>query len=176
MTEPMDPARIEAELREILRDYVRHPERGIESGDHLVYDLEIEDDDASFSMIPEIHRHFGIEPPASAWRSAGTVAGVVALIARYQRQPMTPQERVRDEAERRAISRRVRISVGIFVLGIGTAAGMAMAGRGEGVGIFILVFGIFFIARLPFMWRDDRAFRRDRAAWKARRAAESGGA
>jgi acyl carrier protein len=175
MTEAMDPARIEAELREILRDYVRYPERPIQPGDHLVYDLEIDDDDASFDLIPAIHRHFGIDPPASAWWTAGTVAGVVELIERYQVQPMTPEERAREQAEQREADRIRWRSASRFLGVVGTAGGMALAGRGEGFVLLMLAVWIYFIARLPLMWRDDRAFRRDRAAWKARRAAESRG-
>jgi acyl carrier protein len=171
----MDRARIEEDLREILREYVRHPERPIDPGDHLVYDLEIDDDDASFDMIPQIHRHFGIDPPGLAWESAATFHDVVALIERYQRQPPTEEERARDEEEQREADVHAWMFGRRFLAAMGTAAGMQLAG-GYGIGLFMLAFALWYISRLPGTWRDARDFRRARDAWKARRAAERSGA
>ena len=170
MMEPMDRVRIEAELREILRELVRHPERPIDPGDHLVFDLEIEDDDVVFDMIPQIHRRFGVEIPGVAWGGVGTFQDLVALIERYQRQPMTAEERARDEEEQRASSHLDRLYASRFLAAMGTAAGMEMSG-GYGVALFMLAFALWFISQLPGLWRDAHDFRRDRAAWKASRAA-----
>jgi acyl carrier protein len=175
MTEPMARAHIEAELREILRELVRHSERPIDPGDHLVFDLEIEDDDIVFDMIPQIHRRFGIEIPGVAWGAVETFQDLVALIERYQRQPATAEERARDEADRRASSHLDRLYASRFLAAFGVAAGIELAG-GEGVVLMVLAFALWFISRLPGMSRDARDFRRDRDAWKARRAAERGNA
>jgi acyl carrier protein len=171
MTEPMDRVHIEAELREILRELVRHPERPIDPGDHLVFDLEIEDDDIVFDMIPQIHRRFDVEIPGFAWESVATFQDLVALVERYQRQPATAAERARDEADRRESSHLDRLYASRFLAVMGTAAGMELSG-GYGVALCMLAFALWFISRLPGMRRDARDFRRDRDAWKARRAAE----
>ena len=171
--EPMDRARIEAELRGLLREYVRHPDRPIHPGDHLVFDLEIEDDDASFDMIPEIHRRFGIDPPASAWSSAATVADVVALIERYQRQPPTPEERARDQAEQRERAWAMRRFASRFAAVAGAAVGIELAG-GAGAALLGAALGLCFIATLPRRARESRRLHRERQAWKARRMAEQG--
>ncbi|HST59289.1 MAG TPA: acyl carrier protein [Longimicrobium sp.] len=171
MREPMDPARIETELREMLREWVRHPERPIALADHLIYDLEIEDDDAELSMIPDIQGHFGIEPPASAWGGVATVGDVVGLVVRYQRQPPTPAERARDVLEQREAARGLVVFGSRFLAAVGVAAGLELAGS-AGAELFVAALGIYFAAGVPARWREGRRFRRERAAWKARRAVQ----
>jgi acyl carrier protein len=163
----MDRTRIEAELREILREYVRHPDRPIHPGDHLIFDLEIDDDDASFDLIPQIHRHFGIDPPAAAWESAATVADVVALVERWQR--ATPEERTEAEAERTAFSAARRRNTSRLLAVLGVAVGVQLAG-GKGIALLVLASMLFYLRSLPAMLRDSRWIRREHAAWKARRA------
>ena len=165
--EPLEPAQIEAELREILREYVRYPDRPIDPGDHLVFDLEIVDDDASFGLIPQVHRHFGIDPTARAWESAATVADVVALVEQWRR--ATPEERAQAEAERAAfaaVRRRFTLRL-LAVLGVGL--GVELAGR-SGIALLMVALGFPSSCGLPAMLHDDRRARRERAAWKARRA------
>lgn len=167
----MDRGRIGAGLREILREYLRHPDRPMDDGDHLVFDLEIQDDDAEFDMIPEIHRRFGIDPPASAWSTVATVADAVTLIERYQRQPATPEERARDQAERRDAAHALRLFASRWLAALGAGAGIELAG-GEGAALVIAAYFLYFIATLPSMLRSAWRARRERLAWKARRAAE----
>lgn len=174
MTAPMERARVEAELRGILRESVRHPDRPIDPRDHLIFDLEIEDDDLSLDVIPEIHRHFGIEPPAAAWSTVETVSDVVALIERWQRQPLTPEERAREDAAERDRVRGQWMLGRRFLAGASTGAGVELAG-GRGLALFMLVCGLCIVASLPSRWREGRSIRRARVAWKARRAAEAGG-
>lgn len=163
--EPMGRAEIEAALREIMGEYVHPPDRPILPDEHLVFDLQIEDDDASFEMIPEIHRRFAIEPPSYAWSSAATFADVVALVERYQRQPATREELARDRAELREAQHRVHTRV-LAVLG--TAAGLQLSGD-LGVAFIPVVLVAFLASQVP----GARRFRRARAAWKARRRQDS---
>jgi acyl carrier protein len=163
--EPMERAKIEAELREILREYVRRPERPIEPGDHLIFDLEIDEDDASFDMIPEIERRFGIDPPGFAWSSAATFADVVALVERYQRQPATAEERALDEAREREAAREGR-KVGARMLAVlGTGVGLQFAG-----GLGVPFFGVALAGYMTFRLRDLARHRHEREEWKVRRA------
>jgi acyl carrier protein len=163
----MEPAKIEAELREILREYVRHPERPIAPGDHLIFDLGIDGDDASFDLIPQIHRHFSIDPPAAAWERVTTLADAVALVERWQR--ATPEDRARAGAERAALA-AVRRRNGARVLAVlGVAAGVQLAG-GHGIALLVVASLLFYLWSLPAMLRDSRRLRRERIAWKSRRA------
>lgn len=159
----MDRPAVEAALREILREYVRHPERPIAAGDHLLFDLEIPDDDLN-DLVPEILRRFGIDPPLFAWSTVATFADVVALVEHWQRHTATSQDRARDEAERREAVRE-GWKAGTRVLAtFATAAGMQLAG-GPGGAVLGLAFAIFSVGRM----REDRRIRRERAAWKAQR-------
>jgi acyl carrier protein len=170
VTEPWDRGRIEDELRGILREHVRHPERDIQPGDHLIFDLEIDDDDLSFDVIPEIHRRFGIEPPARAWMTAATFADTVDLIERWQRAPMTPEERARDEDAELRRRRRMR-RMGMAALAwVCIAVALEVWHRGVGVASSAIVMGILYLSMLPWQLREGRRLRRERTAWKARRA------
>jgi acyl carrier protein len=165
--ESKERVEIEAELREILREYVRYAERPIDPGDHLIFDLEIDGDDISFDLIPQVHRHFGIDPTARAWESAATVADVVALVERWRR--ATPEERAEAEAERESLTAARRRS-GLRLLAVlGAGAGVQLAG-GPGIVLLVLASALFWLWNLPAMHRESRRTRREHAAWKATRA------
>ena len=76
---------IEQEVIQVLRDFVRNPRREINLNDHLVRDLRVDSDEASFCLIPKLETMLGFSASNAEWREVGTVADLIALVARHKR-------------------------------------------------------------------------------------------
>jgi hypothetical protein len=53
------------------------------ASDDLVRDLQIDSDDLSFYVIPEIERRLGIHPPAAAWSRVSRIDEIAEMLVDY---------------------------------------------------------------------------------------------
>lgn len=115
----MDTRTVAGDLRRFLAERAGRVPEAIASGDRLLADLRIDEDDASEVLIPQLERHFGFQATRREWRQVVTVGDLEHLIAR-----LAGQVRPEVAAERATLRRQTRLLVagGAAWIGLGIGA------------------------------------------------------
>ena len=109
----------EEQITRIITKYSGRAAASIQRSDHLTFDLEIDSDDGSFGLIPEVERIFKIYPPASEWNQVETVQDLLELVHDESQRSLDDQWVKLRQAERyqnERSSRRVMWLIGLGFL------------------------------------------------------------
>ena len=149
-------------IRGILAGYTRRPPSEILRDDHIIFDLEVDDDDASFDLIPHLQREFSFQATAEEWRQVATVGDLEDLIQRLSGQPRAPV--MVTVARGEASEARRRILIVALLLAVGVATYFIHKAL-----FFVLVIGLA-VYSVAINVRTGLQQRRARRLWKRRRA------
>ncbi len=90
---------------EILSRYANRPADAIEPTHHLTFDLQIDSDDATFQLIPELQRAFDIYPTNDEWKGVATVQDLLDLVQVQDRQSHSRESRFLKELHGKILAR-----------------------------------------------------------------------
>ena len=152
---PTSRSEIEAGVVAILAKYTAHRSQPIRPDDHIVRDLGVDGDEASFLLVPEIEARFGIAPPIEAWSRAATVRDICQLVASHQ--DADPRDVAADRARRSAYQRRaltvlcLMVSVGLILCWLQPAFGVLWF-AGSVLAAYVALAFMWWVSR----WRERR--------------------
>lgn len=72
-------------VRDIISDILACDPEELRPDQHLIRDLHMDGDDASFLLVPELEKALGVKVPRKEWEMVGTIQDILDLMEQHRR-------------------------------------------------------------------------------------------